>query len=296
MAFIPGLGEVEDASAPIGIATSDYFDQDERPEFIAREDGLRIILERIPGLTKKGVLSTRYLFTVPPLNNFSRTRSHSHTEYETLSAGQFSRPGGRELMAIQFETMFVAYKPNWGLVDEDANWNPNPRLLTWELEDIVDSGTPFVFTAYDPVFPQRNEFRMWATLRSIEVDMRAGEDDARYINVSFREFRDPTVIERGRKKAKGHTHRLPTTVEVHKDGSARELSSKGKHGTLIPGKPMTLALLAKHFYGETSQWRKIVAVNGHLKNWPQNTSLGQLAVKRYRGKLPVVKIPRLGGS
>lgn len=293
---VPGLGQISGETAPTGIATSDYFDSDERPEFVARQDGLAVVLARIPGLTRKDVLKTKYTFTVPPLNSFSRTRSHSHQEYDTIGAGQFSRPGGKELVSIQFETMAIAYRPQWGLVPVDSDWAPNPRLLSWELEEICDSGTPFIFTAFDPLYPAKNEFRMMATLRSVTVDMRAGEDDARYLDVAFREFRDPTIVERGRTKTKGHTHRLPTTVVVQASGVAYEVTSAGKRGATIVTKPITLAGLAKHFYGSSAQWRKIVAVNGHLRDWPQNGSLAALGERRYKNRLPKIKIPKLGGG
>lgn len=157
------------------------------------EAGLLVVMKRIPGLTK-GRLQ-RFTFQVPPLEEFSREISHTHTRYDTLAQGQQSRPGVRQLQTVQYRTCAVDWDASWttiGAVD--------PLEINDLLEDICEAGYPFSLIVGQPSLWGRNEFSWPATLDSLRITERAGEIDTRYYDLAFTEFDSPEVISRRKKK------------------------------------------------------------------------------------------------
>ena len=249
-------------------------------------DGLRIILKRMAGFTPKGLLAAPFLFHVPPSESFKHSHAHAHLDYDTLR-GQFSRPAGRQLIQLAFTAMVLDWTPEWSLIHAPG-WVPNPVEISEQLVEICEQGHPFLFTAGQPKLWGRYDILdLPMTLRSIDVDERAGESDARYLDVSFVEFRSPTLLN-SKRKGKGkkrYNDKLPTYVTVLKDGSARD-----RNGHRFKA-PVTLHKLAQHFYHSNAKWTLIAKRNG-LRNYAPGRSLKDWA-KRHRGidKLQIPALP-----
>lgn len=252
----------------------------------AHGEGLRVKIQSIAGKTPKGVLESGYYFQCPPLEEFSVDYAHSHTDYDTVLEGQFSRKGGVQLRSAQFSTLVV----DWGLFTVAQDTAPIEEL-TATLIEVCEAGDPFLLTVAHrmPAGGFDNwgasmagpELQMAATLRTLRVTERAGEGDARYMDVAFTEYRDPQIRSRQLKKKRGQkTTRsgdrpFPITVELIYDGWSNRGGGFPAQGTLdgrdlsnkyrIPG-PVTLISLAARYYGDPQQWRQIAVENG-LGDW-----------------------------
>lgn len=224
-------------------------------------EGLRVAMRRIPGLTKKGLLRSAFLFQVPPLETISEQYAGTHQEFGTVGSGTFSRYQGKQLRQVGFSSMFVDYKPAWSLLDpgDEKAWTPNPLLMRDQLINICEAGTPFMLLVHLAGYNQKYDVVWPATLRSVKVDQRAGEIGTRYFDVSFSEYRDPRVQRRakGAKRTgppKGTSaHHLPATVTLTGDGRG--------HWNGHVFKAVTMSSLARHFYGSPSRWRAIAQRN-----------------------------------
>lgn len=224
------------------------------PEPDPEGGGLHIRLSRITNLTEKGLLPHPFFFQCPPLEAFTRSFQFSHSDYDSLRSGQFSRPGSMQLRSWTFNTLFVDYGAPFTLYEKlppnyenDGQFQTNPPGLlgmTDQLESLLESGTPFYLYVANLTARSRAEFKqgkMMATLRTLEVEERAGETDARYANVNFVEFRRPSIIT----QRKGKGAKLPVSVLVR----------------TLPAKRDTLYELAKFYYGSASKWRLIHKAN-----------------------------------
>lgn len=195
--------------------------------------GLRICLSRCEGTSRK-VLQQPYYFQVPPLETFSTQHGFNFTDYETVSKGQFSRTMSRQLRTVEFQTMFV--DQDWFFVlFKHKHTGPDPQKLSAQLVHILNTGTPFNLLIGNTVLWDEYDVKMKATLRTLTVEERAGEVDARYVNVTFTEHRDLEIQKDGKGEA------LPQTYKVQEGD--------------------TLRSLAKQFYGEGNAWRVIAKAN-----------------------------------
>lgn len=258
-----GLGEVM-AAEPREVAGG------ERTGRQAQElggDGLRITFGRVSGWTEAGLLKVPLTLQCPPLEAFQIQHAFTHQDYDTLRAGQFSRAGSRQLRTVQFQTVLVDFAPEWAVWRQPGGFRPptgqgapsldgqvadrrlpNPLQVVDELRDMLDSGTPFSFTAAAPTYwgAKRRDLSMMATLRALSVEERAGEPDARYLDLQVTEFRRPALT----RKREGRARHA---------GGGRVRDLPYKH---LVRKGDTLAKLAKHYYGRQDRWRTIAQANG----------------------------------
>lgn len=269
--------------------------------------GLSIVLERIPGLTKRGLLKKTYRFQYGPLDEFGWDSSHSFGDYDTIKGGQFTREGGRQLRAANFRTLTTDFSPRfaaWAGGDHHAGRGEpdmrgtNPQEVDRGLQKIVDAGSPLRLRVWNRALYANPMLNMPATLRSLTVREQAGEPDAHYYDLSFVEYRNPKLERRGYGKPGGERggHELPAVVRVDDDGVAVELAhgedeDMKEHQIGSTGNPASLRELAKHFYGETSRWTYIAAKNGITNHGP-NENLGNL-VQRGRNfrRLTIPRMP-----
>lgn len=275
--------------------------------------GMRVILAPIPGLTKKDIMvdgsgkPRSFRFQMPPTESFSRALAHAHSDYDTLRLGQHSRPNGKMLESVRFSTLVVDWDAPWAVYPNtqkfdrtfgsgystyrDEMWNI--LNITGQLEEILDSGTPVRLYAGQPVLWEGGggesgwDVNMPVTLRSLNIEERAGELDARYLDLEFVEYRSLKLNRRrlGKQKtkpARGTTLR-PTTVEIYPDSRAFDLSTESQIAT--SGKA-TMSMLAKRYFGDPSQWSQITAANFILRktSWSPNTPLGGLAASYSQGR------------
>lgn len=230
--------------------------------------GLRVRMSRVAGTSRK-VLQTPFFFQVPPLENFSTQHGYNFSDYETISEGQFSRGMSRQLKTVEFQTMFVDQDWSWTLLHNDKA-GLNPQRLSSQVVHILNSGTPFLLLIGQPqLWGEGNyDVKMKATLRSATVEERAGEVDARYINVTFTEWRDLEV----QKDAKGNKgDRLPLQIK--------------------PGPNDTLRSLAKEYYGSTREWRLIALANGLTNFLPDQKLANPAALQPFITSLEIPAPP-----
>jgi hypothetical protein len=262
-------------------------------------EGLLVTLYGINGITDPDVLKVPFYFQCPPLEDFTVSESFNWTTWNTLNHGDMASPSGRTLAQINFQTLFLAYPASFtffSAVSGVGLAHPNPRSRSAELRRIMRQGTPFGLVVGNVALYDTPDVH-WgpnaaggggnaAVLISLDVSERAGEEDARYLNVGFQEYRDPHLT---RRKLGKHTHKhgrgTPVTITVHKDGHAVE------YGLTIM-KEATLRKLARHFYGHPEQWRHIVKRNPALKNVSGNRNLGDWLTKVRKVKEVKVKIPK----
>lgn len=242
--------------------------------------GLRIVLRRINGVTDKDMLTEPLYFQCPPLEDFTIEFGADHTDYATVREGQFSRRGGRMLRTWSVSTLAVDFLPSWVL----PRTVQSMERIQQRLAHLCESGSPFLFVAHHdvpremasaPLVEVGPKIERHATLRRVRVTEKAGEPDARYFDLDFTEYRVPTVHRqhRGKRKPTAQDTKFPVVVQFDKDGSATE--TKGGLPNIKHTKDdVTLAGLARLYYGDPSKWRVIVRANAEqhpdLKNLGQN--------------------------
>ncbi len=217
-----------------------------RPEPQGR--GQRVVLQRINGLTAPGVLERPFLFQCTPINEFPVQSAWDYIDFDTVGDGYRSRPGSSQLVQVSFDTLFVD-DPNMPFVVNKARpWNP--LELVAELKAIGDARTPFQLIAGQPdLWGIYYDVNMVATLRSLRSSEQAGERDARYVTVSFYEFKGvtPAAISQALLSA-GTNQNDSSAIAVL---NVADLSS----GT-------TLRDLSQRFYGTTTLWSVIAKASG----------------------------------
>lgn len=257
-----------------------------------RKVGLRVVIEPIPGLSDEGIITRAgYYFQCPPLEELSYEVQHSHTDYDTVSAGQFSRRGGPQLRTVGFDTLFVD-QGSYTILDED----PVIEEAIDTLQAICASGSPFLLTCAHELPPggyltwsetqAGPELQMAATLRTVRVTEKAGEPDARYATVTFVEYRAP-IVGRQRLGKRPGRRKFPRKVKLQSDGRAfdedrREIGSP-------PLAPLTLRVLARHFYRDPSMWRQIARANG-VTDWGGDHAL--ILHSKYRRDGGTITVPK----
>jgi hypothetical protein len=272
---------------------------DNRPKDGLAREGLRVKIEPIPGVTKKGLIPRDgFYFQCPPLEEFGTDYAHSHTDYDTPTKGQFSRKGGRTLRTVSFDTLVVD-QGSFTILGRDVEIEE----FCDRLVKICERGDPFIFTVAHQMPPRGYaswgrtlagpEIQMEATLRTVRISEKAGEGDARYIGLSVVEYREPFVSQRKLGEAAGEDSKgrdWPKVVLLKRDGRAEDKDTGialGDH----PLQPLTLALLAKKFYSEPKWWAFIAEYRkNRINNWGPNDQLVQYFDEQRRTKDWPVKI------
>lgn len=235
-----------------------------------RRAGLRLRLKAIPGLTPKPILRNPLYIPVVLGPDFEVGEEALHTDFETVGAGQFSSPAGGkhapQLKAVSFETLSLTWDAKW-LIYPDTT----PQELREELKAILDSRKPVEMFAHIGPHGRGQELRMQATLRSMRRILRHGENDTRYFNLEWKQYRSPVA---GRSAANAYAN-LPTTHTLDKDD--------------------TLRSIAKRYYGTESMWQFLASQNG-IKSWGGDDPL--VKMNRYKVgnkiKVPVPPPTKVG--
>lgn len=235
-----------------------------------RGPGLRVRFSAVPGATAAGVLDEPMYLPVV-LGEFTVDEDFDHRDYDTVSAGQFSTPGGggptsRQLRAVDLEMMTI----DWHAY---ARFLTNPQLdpedARREVLKIGRAKTPFEILADIQLGSGPEELRMKATIRSVRRTLKPGEADTRYYTLVLKEWRDNAI---GRRSAGSGAGSLPTTATLT---AATTLTSLARH--FYPSIPLNLA------------WRTIAQENG-VTSWGASTPLVQSQRFKVGDK---VKIPRI---
>jgi hypothetical protein len=229
----------------------------------ARREGIHVVMRPIPGLSDKRYFPTGqvFMFQVPPIDSFGESNTRAHNDYTTIGDGEHSLPGsGRSARTVSYSTVFLDWQPTWAVL-RSPGWQPNPQQFLKRLRNILDSGRPFRLTATQEGLRHGPDIDWAATLRGLDWQVRAGEDDAYYVTVSFKEFRSATIREFLAGAAQHH--KLPDTLDV----------------AHLPKNRNTLHKLATYYYSDAQKFRQIASKNG-LKNIPP----GELLTRKNTGR------------
>ena len=256
-----------------------------------REGGVRVSLFADPALTSPAVLRRPFLFPISPVEQVDLPWSYTWNDYDTVSAGTFSRPVRQDPLVVQFTTLFTEFDlmdlpafglwPYAGKPGVGVAVRPTPLEQVEELLAIMKSAKPFKFVISQPELWDRPEVSMLATLRAVQSSQKAGETDARYVTVNFTEYRRIAYTARKRGQAKGGAnspHKLPVTLTIAK----------------LPDARSTVYGLATFYYGSAHKWRSITQANRWLvgvRSPSEDLRLASAAVLR---KHPRIVVPALG--
>lgn len=219
-----------------------------RPDQPFLGDGLKITLRAAHGVTDPKVLKVPLRFQAPVTEDFSRAFSHPWSTYDTLRAGQRSRPMGAELLSIPVATLLMdgaAQDTTTGVVVWP--FAPYPQRILDELRYIAGMGpagkrgvaTPFRLTINQPaVWGDAPLVNILAVVTAITATERAGSIGTEYLDVTFLEFAEDEVARR----------RQPTAAQ------------RIRYHDLKPGD--TLHKLAVRYYHQASAWRELRDANG----------------------------------
>lgn len=275
--------------------------------------GIFVRLTRMNG-TNASVPEQGFTFQCPPSEDFTIGHSYNHTEYDTVSLGQFSRPFGRNLRSVSFNTLFYSIDTAGDLPAWTFNVKEDVDAMSRRLVDICESGTNFMLTVAAQGQSVNNTvesgsgvlLQMPATLRSVSLSDKAGENDTRYVAVEFREYRDPdrpNLIDKIEDpvppKGSGPSF-IPgkVTLKLSRDKkrwTIRTYGSTGKPIRVHITQPITLLTLAKDYYGSgrraSTGAKHILAANKTTlsSGWRVGTRLSQHS-KAKRGL--TIQIPK----
>lgn len=284
----------------------------------AKNPGMRVILSAIPGVTQKGLMPHSFRFQMPPLETFTRTMSYTHTDFDTVAGKQHDRPSALALQTVKFQTLFMdwdatyAVWPHSKAQQENGGVSETARAQIWNvlnmttvLQNVLQSGTPVRLRAGQPYLWAGGvqdgwDVNMMVTLRDLSIEERAGEIDARYVDVSFTQHRSFALARKKLRKGtsklwaekvQGVSRHTPTTFTVYLgDGHSQDA-----HGWR-PRKPC-LASLAHHYYGDYATVYPLLAANNVLlaNNATPNMDLRDIAraLKNTTGGRLKLRVPKL---
>lgn len=238
---------------------------------MADGEGLRARLARIPGQTPKGVLG-RPLVLPAVVRTFGWTEDASHSEYDTLRAGQFSQPAmgpatARRLRQLDdIETLTLTWDPPW-LVNRGLD----PHRVYSDLFAVLRSRRPVQLTV-TPANDERAVLRMKVTIRSIATQIREGEPDTRYYVLRITEWREADVSRRS--KRGGDSSKLPTTHKLAAED--------------------TLYSLSQRYYKSAMGGAADIAKANRIKGWGKKDPLVGMRRFKVGDKITIPKVELVG--
>jgi hypothetical protein len=245
----------------------------------SRGDGLRIRLAKIPGVTKgeaARILEEPYRFQCAPMDSFSIPKQRTFGRFTNYRGSEYLTRGGTALQVITFRTIAV----EWGSFVIEQDWDVLGHVQ--KLQGLVDSGWPFDLLATHQ-YNREAELHIKAVLESATAVEEAGEQDARYLDLSFIQWRD-TVVQR--KSLRSSTaKKWPLSVSVQKDGDV----TIPEKGTVTNA---TFAGLAKKVYGKASLGSHIAAKQKPpIKGFGMHTPIAEHPRFKKGGKLTIPEPP-----
>lgn len=236
---------------------------------MATGEGLIVRFDRIPGATPKGVLD-QPLRLPAVLGAVSVEEEAGHSEFDTISGGQFSQPtqggsGSRKLRGLSLEALTLDYDAEW-LVESGQD----PEAVKAMLYAILRSKKPVTMMIVVKWGEPNPMLRMNCTFRSVHEELRPAENDTRYFVLGIKEWRTQSIERKGEHEGRKPGVKFPTTVQLKSSD--------------------TLYSLAHEYYGRYEFWRDIRAANGISKKFGQSTPIVSLPAYKPGSslKLPIV--------
>lgn len=262
--------------------------------------GTRVRFMPLAGYTQPGLIDGGLVLPAPPLNSLQRSLTNNWADYDTVSAGQFSRPSGMQLQTISIDSIVVTDDYPW------VFYNPSRHGLTVDdlvaqLGKLLRSSTPFWLYLENAEYKSNNSgdlssatydfgvtplLKMMATLRQLTPSIESGEPEARYITMGFTEHRIPGLTEKklGQVGKGGDASALPAYIGAAVfSGLAGGTSAK------------SLQDLAIAYYGSAAKWKVILDANKWLGNVTATHDLGNLNTAELKAAAKAnrqLKIPK----
>lgn len=238
-----------------------------------RSDGLKVTMRHSRGLTRGGVLAVPLRFQVPPVGDFQRPDEFNWSTYDTVSAGQRSRPMGSQLLQLQFDTLLLdrlAADASSGVVVWDGA--ADPQRMIDELRFIAglhpasrDRPSPFRLTVTQQAIWDAPIVDMLATLTALQPTQQAGDIATESLSLTFLEYRESSTAAQRRADKPERIHTLLAGDDLYE--------------------------LAKRYFHRASSWRLIADANGIKGVSPGSASgLAAWSVKHHK---PTLVIPRI---
>jgi hypothetical protein len=241
-------------------------------------DGLKVTMRRAAGLTPEDVLTVPLRFQVPPTGDLARAYHFSWGTWDTVSAGQQARPGGRQLLEVSIDTLLMdrlAADASSGVVVWDGAADPQRMLeeLRW-IAGVDDAArgpaAAFRLVINQPAVWPKPIVNMVAVLTAVEPRQQAGSLATEYLSATFMQLPPEEVQRRQRTTSK----------------------PKVTH-TLAGGD--TLYALAVRYVHQASLWRNIAAANGITGVSPHSAAdLAAWAKRHHKRKLVIPTVYTTG--
>lgn len=241
------------------------------------------------------VLARPYRFQCPPMDSFALPFNSSFQSYTNYKGTEFLGKGADQLMVLAFRTLIVEY----GTFVVEAHWERGrPDRITGDLvAELVSqlrrlrkAKRPFRLLATH-AYGDRPEIDITAVLESLTVTETSGEEDTRYLDLSFKQWRDPVVSQRGRGRGSS-AHTWPKYLELDKGGrvwGAVGIDVPSSVAQATDANDWTFALLAKYAYGRPSLASHIMAAQKPpLRGWGAHSKI--MSHHRYK-KGGRIKVP-----
>lgn len=269
--------------------------------------GTRVRMTMLDGYTQAGLLEQGFVFPAPPLNQLTRGLAYNFADYDTVSAGQFSRASGMQLQTITFDTIVVADDYPWVFYNPLRSRGWDQKEVVRQLGRVLRAATPFWLIIEDVQYKPDSSglsagigydfgpdpvLKMMATLRALTPTVNSGEPEAEYINVAFVEHRIAGITQR-----KLGTGGSGTGVGTKGGANSRALPAfigMQVFQDTPPPPAVTLQDLAIIYYGSAAKWRDIKTANSWLGSITATHNLGvwDTAELRAAGKAnKQLKIP-----
>lgn len=190
----------------------------------------------------------KYKLPVNP-EELKRTRKLNVEKYQVLATGEVSVPTYCGLEEYSFEAEFPSQKYHYVNSGAKADADHYEKLFRRAQRQ----KQPIWFIASNGI---NDDISTRVLIESVEVVEKAGEEGDKYITLSLLEYRAP-----GKRYVAVQT--ADATVKQEDPAATEEVNpavTEGKTHTVQSGD--TLWAIAKKYYGDGSQYPKIVSANG----------------------------------
>jgi hypothetical protein len=304
---LSGDGGGSDGGFPFGPTGTDPGGVNE----IVNPEGMIVVISPITAVTPAalftGLPQGAFFFQCPPINEMPREKTWQWEDYGTIASGIHSNPNYPNPNVVTFDTLFV--DEDWGhsfatrLPGQTAAPSiagprfavanlPNDVLWAADwLERLGDTMKPFVLSYGQRALWGRWDRVMGATLRSLRVSEKGGENDARYLTVSFSEFNDVSNADLGSTILPGVPGSSSTSGVTDENGQPvlAVLDSSS-----LPPTERTLSNIAKVFYADPTLWRIIAAASNLLDVTANQDLPTTIGLRNPPAKIIVPFRPRTG--
>ena len=193
----------------------------------------------------------KYKLPVMP-EELKRTRALNVETYQVLSTGQVSIPSYCGLEEYSFEAEFPSKRYHYVASGAEADAGYYDKMFRKAQKNM----TPIWFTASNEI---TDDISVRVLVKNVELTEKAGEEGDYYLSLTLMEYKAPGKRYVAVQTAEATVKQEETTAE-----ETNPAVTENKTYTVQSGD--TLWGIAKQFYGNGSQYPKIVSANSAITN------------------------------